>query len=123
MNETQLKTTYGKGRDGRYGKTRFRMEPNLVVDIDTSKRVIGSSGLVTLVTVSTDDGSGFLTHRISYPKPRGDFSKRYIVTEPSRVTERVLREQHEQALGMVDQFKADIQAHYERQAQLEAETA
>ena len=121
MSETQITTTYGKDRNGRYGRSRFRMDPNLVADIETSKRGLGRSGLISHVTVSIEDGSGFLSHRISYPSPRGDFSKRYITTTPSRVTDRVVREQHEQALSMIDQFRSDIKIHYKRQAQLDAE--
>lgn len=118
MSETQLDTTYGKGRDGQYGKTRFCMEPNRVVTIETHKHS-GSRGLLkTTATVSLDEGNGIVRFRISFGV-RGDFYRTYVTANVSRVTANVVRAQHESVLAQIDRIKADIEAHYIEQAALE----
>ena len=110
-----------RDREGWHASTEIELEASRIVKI-TTHRAHGTDKLVTRAIVSRMDG-GFLTHAVGYGTASGDFSRNVRVATVPRVTERLVRKQHAEALIQIEAIKQAIDAHYvlQRQTQL-AET-
>lgn len=62
---------------------------------------------MTMASCHKDMGGGMISYMLY-----GDFSQRIFVTHPKRVTERAVRQQHEQALVMLDEIRTAALAFY-----------
>lgn len=105
-------------RDGWKAVTRIPLSGCQVLKISTYKLLGQTSCLVTQATVCTV-GDGFERYVLSYGT-RGDFSKRLILSQPKRMTEAVVREQHGRLFkveGALGALKAEIERHYAAQRQ------
>jgi hypothetical protein len=108
-------------RDGWKAITRIDLGSHKVLTISTYKPMAPAKGLRTQARVSTVE-DGFERHVISFG-PGGDFSKTLAHSLPARVTELVVREQHNRVLDTqlttvgVNTLYAEITQHYEAQNQ------
>lgn len=114
------RTYYFRDHDGWRGQTELDARNQRVIRITTRKRSAGH-GLATNVTCHTREASGLLTHRLSFGAPGGDYSKTVAVSQPRRVTESVVRQQHEAALACIDEIRAEVARFYA--AELQAQEA
>lgn len=119
-----LRTYYFRDHDGWRGQTELEAGNQRVIRITTSKHRAGH-GLATNATCLTREARGLLTHRLSFGAPGGDYSKTVAVSQPRRVTESVVRQQHEAALARIDEIRAEVARFYaaEPQAQEAAVSA
>jgi hypothetical protein len=106
-----MKTYYSKGRDGHRMETTKELPDGKTLKLSTSKRGNGG-GVSTYATVgiSSDNCFSFVVFQ--------DFSK-MILTEKTRVTEKAVRTQHQQALDNLEALEADIADHYAELAKKE----
>lgn len=111
--ETLQQTRVIRDRNGWHASTRVELAHSRVLELRT-RRHSSASKLVTRATVSTVEGS-FLSHAVGYGTASGDFSQNVIVESRSRITEKVVREQHEAALSQIDRIRATVAAFYEAQ--------
>lgn len=105
-------------RDGWKALTRIEVNAKQVLKISTYKPMAPGKGLRTQASVFQVEG-GFERHVLSYGIA-GDFSKTLIHNLPKRITEVVVRDQHNQVFttpGFLDELKCEIQKHYEAQNQ------
>lgn len=107
--------------DGWKATTRIDLGSHKVLTISTYKPMAPARGLRTQARVSTVE-DGFERHVLSFG-PGGDFSKTLAHGLPARVTESVVREQHNRVLDTqlttfgVNTLYAEITQHYEAQNQ------
>lgn len=71
--------------------------------------------MTTRATVHQIEGN-CRRHMFSFGGIRGDFSAQVACTFPGRVTANVVRAQHEQCLGQLQEILLAVQKHYEAQA-------
>lgn len=104
-----MSTVYSKNRYGHSAETTVELENKRLLKISTSKSTI-SRRLQTTATVHTRDG-GALVHKFAFGSRNGDFSKR-MCSQETRVTEKAVREQHQQALAQLKGILQEVQDHY-----------
>ena len=101
-NNTTFNTFYVRRKDGWHGKSLVQLSASLegkVLSFSTGKSSESGGCLATSITCLLPTG---IEGMLQFPL-YGGFSKR-IVTHPKRVTEKLVREQHERALSMLDDF-------------------
>ncbi len=111
--EHSMTTNYTRDRDGHRAITVHDLGNQRELQITTSKSSTGP--LTTRVTVHQIDGNS-RRHMFSFGGIRGDFSAQVACTFPGRVTANVVRAQHEQCLGQLQEILQAVQKHYEAQA-------
>ena len=96
-------TNYFRRKDGWYGETWVQITSgplaNKVLRFGTSKSRESGGCLATSVACLEPTG---IEGMLQFPLC-GGFSRR-VVTHPKRVTEKLVREQHERVLAMLDDF-------------------
>ena len=95
-------------RDGHRGNTEIDLGDRRVLTVSTRKL---NSSLVTSASVSLVEG-GFKRFVMGFGGD-GDFSKKLVASKPKRVTEKVVREQHTQALTQIEDLKLQVEMHYD----------
>ncbi len=108
-----LQTSVIREKQGWCARTRIELGGSRVADFRTY-RVQGTEQLATSVVVSTVEG-GRMTHVVGYGTLAGDFSQRVLANIVPRVTEKVVRAQHESALAQIEAIRQAIDRHYELQ--------
>lgn len=91
-----------------------------ILDIRTYRNHRGK--LLSTASVSHGDGHGMKTHHIGVTY-KADFFDVVLETEPSRITEKALKQQHAKAVAMVDSIKEQVRAHYQPKPLQTAEVA
>ena len=102
-------------KEGWHASTQIELEANRIVEIRT-RRMTGSNQLVTSACVSRVQDN-VRTHMIGYGTLEGDFNKRVLAEIAPRVTEKLVRAQHNTALAQIDSIKQAIASHYAAQQQ------
>ncbi|GKS87470.1 hypothetical protein AVMA1855_24980 [Acidovorax sp. SUPP1855] len=115
-----METKIYKDRDGWNAKTVVPLDERRELVIRTSRRQIGG-GLLTSATCWSIGAAGSQTHVMGYGTGDGDFSTRIVTTQPPRITEKVVAQQHEMALRQIDAIRQAAQLHYAAQVQAETE--
>ena len=85
-------------------KHEFDLENNQVLTISTWR--ISPPYLKTTATVAAKNGS-FLTHKMYE-----DYSKTWAHSAPSRLTDKVLKEQHNSVIEKLEEIKEDFRLFY-----------
>lgn len=111
-----LHADYFRDQDGWRGQTEFEAGNQRGVRITTGKRRAGH-GLATNVTCHTREANGLLTHRMSFGTPGADDSKTVAVSQPRRVTESVVRQQHTVVLARIDEIRGQVARFYAAEPQ------
>ena len=101
---------YKDKQSGWNARTVIKLPENRELDIGTSKSLNGE--LVTRATVATVNKDGSRTTRVSFGAPGGDYFETVIRSRLSRITESVVRLQHEQALKLEPQILASVKTFY-----------
>lgn len=110
-----METTFGKGSVGWSAKTTLDLPDARQLVIRTERRVFGG-GLATNGTVFTINGDGTTTHVMGLGVAGfGDYSERLMLTQPARITEKAVRQQHEQVLARIDAIRDQALAYYQTQ--------
>ncbi len=113
-----MKTKYFRDHTGWNGQTEIEIENERQLVIRTSKRSIGG-GLATNATVWSVEG-GTRRHAMGLGLDGcGDFSERYVLSQPKRVSESVVRQQHERVLGNLDAIRSQVNIFYEQKKRRE----
>lgn len=99
-------------RDGHRLETEIDLGGAQVLRISTYKAMGGS--LDTRGTVHHAE-AGCMRHTL-----HEDFSSRLLSTRPKRVTEAIVRDQHDQALAKIDEVKLAVELHYQQREQARA---
>ncbi|RRD55755.1 hypothetical protein EII20_13855 [Comamonadaceae bacterium OH2545_COT-014] len=107
-----MQTSYYRARDGWHGRTVIKLPGQRQLVIHTYKPLQGRS-LQTSATVWQVDEGGHVRHRMGFGRG-GDYSERVAHTQPARITEKQVREQHEQVLSRAQVIVADVNAFYAR---------
>lgn len=107
-------TNYYRDHDGWNGKTTLDIEDGRTLVIRTSKRSIGG-GLATSVTAWRRNEDGSNRHVMGFGLGEGDYSERVMLSMPSRITEKLVRQQHETTLTRIGSIRADVRDYYEAQ--------
>lgn len=116
-------TSIYRDRDGWNATSQFDVSDRRVLKIRTCKRSIGI-GLQTCATVWHDTGDGGMRHAMGMGTGCGDFSETLMLTQPKRITEKVLTEQHERVLEQLSSIREQVEQFYALQEQEdEAEAA
>lgn len=103
-------------RDGHRLETTIDLGDQRELVIRTSK---GDHGVLqTFASVHKCEGNSRV-HVIGFGKT-GDYCNRVLCTQPKRVTEKLTREQHDQALCQIDAIKLAVEMHYDAQQREEA---
>jgi hypothetical protein len=99
-----MKTKISRDLRGAWqGQSFVPLENNRAVRLSTLKTHSGA--IVSSATVVTMETMGFVY------QPFSDYHKRLIVSNV-RATEKAVMDQHEKALAMLDEIKAEIAAFY-----------
>lgn len=114
-----METSYFKDRDGWNAKTTVQLDDKRQLAIRTS-RMSQSGFLATRVTGWTRNDSGTMTHVMSFGIAGGDFSAVLERTPQPRITEKVVRQQHDRLIAQIDSIVAMAQAHYGKEIAVEA---
>lgn len=105
--EQAVKTNVAKTKSGWQASTRIDLVDGRILQVKTAKSLDGSLGTTALVhEVRRVNGNLTEDHN-----PRTDFGRR-MVSWNVRETEQQVREQHQLALGMVEQLLPLIAKHY-----------
>jgi len=110
-----MNTIYFRDQDGWNGKTTIDLENGRQLVIRTSKRAFGG-GLIA--------GDGVRRHAMSFGLGNGDYSERLVLSQHARITEKVVRAQHEATLARITSIRDDVRDYYaaqERRAQAQHE--
>lgn len=114
-----MQTYIHKSSLGWKATTEFDLDDRKVLRIRTCK---GNQGaLLTHATVSIRDNHGSLTHAIDFGTGGGDFSRHVARSQPARVTEKVVQQQHDQVLAQLAEIKAAVMLHYAAKAETVAQ--
>ena len=111
-----MHTTYFRDHNGWNARTIIDIDGGRQLHIRTARKMYGTSGLETSASVWSPWKDGYLTHKTVVFGCGGDFSRHLAVTHPKRVTEKAVVEQHEQALGLIEQLRAEACAYYQQQS-------
>ena len=111
-----MTTCIHKEHDGWNAETSIDLENQRVLKLRTGKLSIGG-GLQTTATVWTDTGDGGLTHAMGLGTGLGDFSETVVLIPTCRITEKLVTEQHEQALKQIDFIVMRIALFYAQKQQ------
>ncbi|MCR6481043.1 hypothetical protein NU688_33135 [Variovorax sp. ZS18.2.2] len=114
-----MQTRYYRDRDGCKASTSVPLENNRELSIVTRRLTAAGGQLVTSANVSTLK-DGYSVHVMGFGTAGGDFSQRVVVTSPARVTEKVVREQHEKALANIALITQGVERHYANTSTLNA---
>jgi len=109
-----MQTIYCRDQNGWNAKTVIEIDDGRQLHIRTARRLYGSPGLETRATVWSPWTKGSLSHKTILFGKGGDFARNLAVSHPKRVTEKVVIAQHVQALGLVDQLRAEASAYYQQ---------
>ena len=118
-----METTYFRDSQGWNGKTTIDLENGRQLVIRTSKRAFGG-GLATNATVWHIAGDGVRRHAMGFGLGNGDYSERLVLSQHARITEKVVRAQHEATLARITSIRDDVRDYYaaqERRAQAQHE--
>lgn len=103
-----MKTTYYKDKyDGWVAKSTAMLteENGENRELDIGTRRSSNGNLVTSATVHWVGEHGSRTHAFSFGATGGDYSQRIKTTDVKRLSEKVLREQHEYCLTHLPQIR------------------
>jgi len=105
-----------KGRNGWEAESYLSLNDKQQLRIQTSRFGSPADGRIdTTASVLTVE-NGILTHVFNSGFGRGDFMERLIVRTAARVTEKTVREQHQEAIANLENLKVHIAQHYAAQA-------
>ena len=107
-------TNYYRDHDGWNGKTTLDIEDGRTLVIRTSKRAVGG-GMATNATVWLCNADGTNRHVMGFGLGEGDYSERLVLSMPARITEKLVRQQHENTLTRLESIRADVRDYYEAQ--------
>ncbi len=107
-----MKTLINKDSSGWRASTEVELADRRVLEIRTYKAGNGRSRLSTRATVSTLNEAGHTTHIIGYGGAGGDFNKEVTSSTPTRITEKLVREQHERVLAELRTIRVWVELHY-----------
>ena len=102
--ETYIKRDYQKNW---VAATEIAIEDDRVVTIRTRKS--SSGALVTYVSVGKSR-DGFISHMMFH-----DYNKSAMVSNPKRITEKLVSAQHDKVLSGIDALLADINEFYSKE--------
>lgn len=111
-----MTTRIYRDRDGWNATSQFDLSDRRVLKIRTCKRSIGT-GLQTSATVWHDTGDGGMRHAMGLGTGCGDFSETLTLTQPKRITEKAVAEQHQRVLSQLDLIRARVAQFYALQEQ------
>lgn len=117
-----MNTKYFRDHDGWNAVTEIEIEGGRQLVIRTGKRGVGG-GLATNATVWTIEADGTRRHSMGFGAPGGDYSERLVLSQPGRITEKQVRQQHERTLGLVPVVVKDVQTFYATQGSMQAQGA
>lgn len=116
-----MQTKYYRDSSGWCGMTSVNHGTSQLIRIVTAKRHIGH-GLATTVACHTHR-DGMLTHCMGFGTGQGDYRETMIVSQPKRVTESLVREQHEGVIAQIEQIQASVELFYALKRKEQAATA
>jgi len=105
-----MNTTYHRDSTGWCGTTTVNHGTSQLIRIVTGKRRIGH-GLATTVACYSNN-NGMLTHCMGFGTRGGDYHETMIVSQPKRVTESLVRDQHEGVVAQIEQIQASVELFY-----------
>lgn len=108
-----MNTRILKGRHGWEARSEVQLAHSRVLEIATYRSDV-TRLLETRATVHTRE-DGYMRHVFGFGTGQGDFSARVSASSAARVTEKVVREQHESVMRALDSIRALIDIHYEAQ--------
>ena len=113
-----METRYFRDDSGWNAETHLEIAhtPRLL-SIRSCKRG-GAGTLTTTASVATRGENGLLTHVLTYGAAGGDFNKIVAHSQPGRVTESAVRQQHQLVLGRINEILADVASFYDAQKRL-----
>lgn len=111
-----MKTIYFKDtRNGHEAKTTVELNPKQVLVITTRRNLKGDLASNVFAYWLGDNGS--MHHAFDFGAGGGDFSYTFRSTRPSRLTEKLVREQHELAEFHIPGFIQKANAFYLKEVQ------
>lgn len=102
-----MTTSIAKTKGGWQGNTRVDLGDDLVLRITTMRSVVLGGVGTDAIVHRIERVHGYAMEKYT----RHDYHKRVLQTA-MRATEGAVKQQHQQALGMLDQIKAEIERHY-----------
>ena len=114
-----MTTRIYRDRDGWRAETQIDLEDRRVLKLRTSKCSMGR-GLQTVATVWSYSGNGLLSHAMDLGTGYGDFREIVVTTPASRITEKLVTEQHDRLLKQVDAIRVQVGAFYALKGQKNA---
>lgn len=102
-------------RDGHRAETEIDLGDRRVLSISTRK---SADALISTASVSLVEGN-FKRMVLGFGGD-GDFNQRFLTSKPKRVTEKSVREQHAQALLLINEIKQQVEMHYSAQEKRKA---
>lgn len=102
-------------RDGHRAQTEIDLGGQRVLTISTRK---SNTALVSSAAVYLVEGN--VKRFIMGFGGEGDFSKQFLIAKPKRVTEKIVRDQHDQALLQIEEIKLQVAMHYDAQEKRKA---
>ncbi|WP_288639143.1 hypothetical protein [Comamonas kerstersii] len=106
-----MTTRIYRDRDGWNAVSQFELSARRVLKIRTCKRSIGA-GLQTTASVWHDTGDGSMRHAMGLGTGCGDFSQTLMLTQPKRITEKAVTEQHESILRELASIRVKVEQFY-----------
>ena len=117
MTDQKFSTHITKDRNGWNATTEVDLPEiggNFLLKLLTYKRT-SSGSLTTTATVWQKTGDGGLSHRFGFGAMGGDYECTVTISRPIRITEKLVREQHDLGLLAMNVIRTNAQTFYEGQ--------
>jgi len=103
-----MKTNYYRDRDGQ--KATSVIDLGCAQELEISTRRWSDGSLITSASVHRINGASRV-HVIGF-NGDGDYTKRLVLSRPSRVTAAVVKSQHDQCLTRLPALLQEVEQHY-----------